>query len=169
MKTDLRAALIGLGNILLKDERIGVHVVNTIGERYSFSPDIEIIDGGTLGLNLLPAFEEFDRILIVDAVNFGREPGYIGILENDEIPAIIFPKISVHHIGLADLLSVAKLKGIMPSQLCLIGMQPCNDDFCFGLEMSDIVNANIEKLIELTLQKLQEWGIESVLQSPSAA
>ncbi len=158
-----KVALIGLGNVLLRDERIGVHVVTTIRGRYCFLPEIEIVDGGTLGLNLLPFFEEFERILIVDAVNFGREPGHIGILENDEIPAIIFPKISVHHIGLADLLSVAKLKGAMPSELCLVGMQPCEDDFCFGLEMSEIVNANIEKMIELTMRKLKEWGIEARL------
>lgn len=162
----MKVGLIGLGNVLLKDERIGVHVVNTIRERYSCSPELEIVDGGTLGLNLLPMFEEFDKILLLDAVNFGKEPGYIGILEDDEIPAIIFPKISVHHIGLADLLSVAKLKGVMPSKLCLIGMQPSAMDFSFGLEMSDIVNANIDKMVDVTVEKLKEWKIECVLQSP---
>jgi hydrogenase maturation protease len=161
----LAVALIGLGNILLGDDSFGVNVVNTIRERYACPPGFEIIDGGTLGLNLLPAFEEFEKILLVDAVNFSREPGYIGILEDDEIPAVIFPKVSVHHIGLADLLSVAKLKGVMPSSICLIGIQPCADDFSFCLDMSDVVNANIEKTIDLTLQKLKEWNIECVLQS----
>ncbi len=156
----------GLGNALLKDERIGVYVVNTIKERYSCPPELEIVDGGTLGLDLLPLFEQYNRILIVDAVNFGREPGYIGVLEDDQIPAVIFSKLSVHQIGLADLISVARLKGITPSKLCVIGMQPSAVEFAFGLEMSDVINANIHKVIDLTIDKLKEWNIECVLRSP---
>ncbi|HMK55088.1 MAG TPA: HyaD/HybD family hydrogenase maturation endopeptidase [Dissulfurispiraceae bacterium] len=158
--------LLGLGNILMKDERLGVYVVNTVKERYDCPSDLEIIDGGTLGLDLLPLFEQYDRIVIVDAVNFGREPGYIGILEDDQIPAVIFSKLSVHQIGLADLVSAARLKGIMPSKLCVIGMQPSSVDFSFGLEMSDVVNANIEKLIDVTIDKLKELELECVLRSP---
>jgi hydrogenase maturation protease len=166
MVINLSTLLLGLGNVLLKDERLGVYVVKTIKERYSCVPEIDIIDGGTLGLDLLPMFEQYSRVLIVDAVNFGREPGYIGILEDDQIPAVLFSKLSVHQIGLADLLSVAKLKGVMPSKVCLIGMQPDSIDFAFGLEMSDVINANIEKVIDLTIDKLKEWKIECALQSP---
>ena len=145
MVINLSTVLLGLGNVLMKDERLGVHVVNTIRERYDCPPELEIVDGGTLGLDLLPLFEQFDRMVIVDAVNFGREPGYIGVLEDDQIPAVLFSKLSVHQIGLADLISVAKLKGVMPAKVCLIGMQPSPDDFTLGVEMSDIVNENIEK------------------------
>ncbi|MGO9378921.1 MAG: HyaD/HybD family hydrogenase maturation endopeptidase [Dissulfurispiraceae bacterium] len=158
--------LLGLGNVLMKDERLGVHVAKTIKERYDCLPELEIIDGGTLGLDLLPLFEQFDRMVIVDAVNFGREPGYIGVLEDEQIPAVIFSKLSVHQIGLADLLSVAKLKGVMPSKVCLIGMQPTAVEFALGLEMSDVINANIDKMIEVTINKLKELKIECVLRSP---
>jgi hydrogenase maturation protease len=150
----------------MKDERLGVHVVNTIKEGYDCPPELEIIDGGTLGLELLPLFEKFDRVVIVDAVNFGREPGYIGVLEDDQIPAVIFSKLSVHQIGLADLISVAKLKGVMPSKICVIGMQPSSIDFALGLEMSDVVNANIDKVIDATIDKLKELNIECALRSP---
>jgi hydrogenase maturation protease len=162
----LSTLLLGLGNVLMKDERLGVHVVNTIREKFDCPPELEIIDGGTLGLDLLPLFERFDRIVIVDAVNFGREPGYIGVLEDDQIPAVIFSKLSVHQIGLADLISVAKLKGVMPSKVCVIGMQPSSIDFTLGLEMSDVVNANIDKVIDVTIDKLKEWKIECALRSP---
>jgi len=150
----------------MKDERLGVHVVNTIKERYDCPPELEIVDGGTLGLDLLPLFEQFDRVVIADAVNFGREPGYIGVLEDDQIPAVIFSKLSVHQIGLADLISVAKLKGVMPSKICVVGMQPSSIDFALGLEMSDVVNANIDKVIDVTIDKLKEWKIECALRSP---
>ena len=158
--------LLGLGNVLMRDERLGVHVVNTIRERYDCPPELEIVDGGTLGLDLLPLFEQFERVVIVDAVNFGREPGYIGVLEDDQIPAVIFSKLSVHQIGLADLISVAKLKGCMPAKVCVIGMQPSSIDFSLGLEMSDVVNANIERAIDVTIDKLKELNVECALRSP---
>jgi hydrogenase maturation protease len=159
MGINLSTVLLGLGNVLMKDERLGVHVVNTIRERYDCPSELEIVDGGTLGLDLLPLFEQYDRMVIVDAVNFGREPGYIGVLEDDQIPAVIFSKLSVHQIGLADLITVAKLKGVMPSKLCLIGMQPSACDFSLGLNMSDVVSLNIDEIITTTVNKLKELNI----------
>jgi len=88
----LKTALLGIGNILLKDEGVGVHVVNAMKESYTFSPEVEIIDGGTLGLDLLPFVEGRERLLIIDAVNFGKAPGYIGVLENEKDPHI--PRMS---------------------------------------------------------------------------
>ncbi len=160
----MTTALIGLGNILLKDEGVGVHVVNTILERYTFSPEVEIIDGGTLGLDLLHFFEGKEKILIIDAVDFRKEPGYIGMLEDDAIPSSLFSKLSVHHIGLSDLLFAAKLKDLTPSKLCLIGIQPQSLEI--GLEMTECVRDRIEDVIALTIKKLKEWNIECVLQSP---
>ena len=157
-------ALIGLGNILLKDEGVGVHAVNAIRGRYTFSPEVEIIDGGTLGLDLLHFFEGKDRILLIDAVDFRKEPGYIGMLEDNAIPSSLFAKLSVHHIGLSDLLFAAQLKDLTPSKLCLIGIQPQSLEV--GLEMTDCIRDRIEDLIALTIKKMKEWNIECVLQSP---
>ena len=112
--------VIGLGNILLTDEGVGVHAVNAIREKYRFSPEVEIIDGGTLGLDLLPYFEGRDSVLLIDAVDFGKEPGYIGILDNDAIPSVLLSKISVHHVGLSDVLFAAKLMDITPPTIRLI-------------------------------------------------
>ncbi|KAF0178215.1 MAG: hydrogenase 1 maturation protease [Nitrospirae bacterium] len=159
-------ALIGIGNVLLQDERVGVHVVETIRERFSFSPEIEILDGGTLGLDLLPTIERLEKVLFVDAVNFGKEPGYIGMLEDDEIPAVLYVKLSVHHVGLADLLSVAKLTGVIPKKVCLLGIQPQDSAFAFGLELSEHVRDKIDILIDQVISKLQEWNVQCVLRSP---
>ncbi len=164
MRLALTAALIGLGNILLKDEGIGVHVVNTIRERYSFSPEVEIIDGGTLGLDLLHFFEGKEKILIIDAVDFRKEPGHVGVIENDAIPSALFSKLSVHHIGLSDLLFAAKLKDLTPPQLCLIGVQPESLDV--GLDLTDCVRGKVDEVIVLIIAKLKEWNIECVSQSP---
>ena len=150
-------ALIGVGNILLRDEGAGVHVINAIKKRYTFSPEVEIVDGGTMGLDLLPIIEGKDKVLIIDAVDFGKEPGYIGIIENDAIPFVLNTKLSVHHINLSDVLFALKLIGRFPSEICLIGIQPQSIDV--GLNMTDGINDKIDKLIEEALIRLKRWGV----------
>jgi len=79
--------------------------------------EIDIIDGGTTGMDLLPYFEDNDRLIIVDAVNFDQDPGFIGIIENDTILQQINSKLSLHHLGLADVLSSAQLLDIKPDEI----------------------------------------------------
>lgn len=160
----MTTAVLGLGNILLRDEGVGVRVVDTIRERYSFSPEVEIIDGGTLGLDLLPLIEGKEKVLIIDAVDFGKEPGYTSILEGDQIPSVLAAKLSVHSIGLSDVLFAAKLLEITPPRLRLLGIQPQSLEV--GLDMTDCINDKIDSLVDLAIRTLQEWNIECVLRSP---
>lgn len=156
-------ALLGLGNILLKDEGVGVHAVNKLKKDWFFSPDIEIIDGGTLGLDLLAYFEKYSKILIIDAADFGKEPGYIQVLDSGEINKSFAKKLSVHNIGLADILVACELMGIKLGEIKIIGIQPCAMDF--GLQMTDEINAKMPNLIQLAIKNLQEWGVECALPS----
>lgn len=150
--------VLGIGNILLRDDGVGVHVVREIQKRFVFDPEIDIIDGGTKGLDLLPLFEKRRRVLIVDAVDFGKEPGYISVLNNRQIPAILHSKLSVHHIGLGEVLLASDMLGIMPEEICLIGIQP--GDLNTGVEMSIAVSTKIEELIFLVTDKLRQWNIK---------
>lgn len=159
----MKIALIGLGNILLKDEGVGVHAANTIKQRYAFSPNVEIIDGGTMGLDLLSIFEGLDKVLIVDAVDFGKDPGYIRIIENDDIPSVLNSKLSVHHISLPDVLFAAKLMDVSPPEVCLIGIQPESLDV--GLDMTDRISSKLDELMEMIIKKLKEWGVKCALLS----
>jgi len=160
----LSILVIGLGNILLTDEGIGVHVVNTMKERYTFSPEPEILDGGTLGLDLLHFLEGKDKILLIDAVDFRKEPAHIGVLEDDNIPSQLFTKLSVHHIGLSDLLFAAKLLDMKPSKIRLIGIQPQSLEL--GLTMTEPIRAIMEDVIDLAVKSLEEWKVACVLRSP---
>lgn len=153
-----RIVLIGIGNILLRDEGVGVHVINAIKKRYTFSPGVEIVDGGTMGLDLLPLIEGRDKVLIVDAVDFKKEPGYIGVLERDDIPSVLDSKLSVHHINLSDVLFALKIMESMPEEICLIGIQPKSLDV--GVGLTDEINVNIDILIERILERLKVWGIK---------
>lgn len=152
-----KIALIGIGNILLRDEGVGVHVINAIKERYTFSPEVEIVDGGTMGLDLITIIENKDKVLIIDAVDFGKESGYIGMLENEKIPTVLDPKLSAHHINLSDCLFALKLIDSIPSEICLIGIQPESIDI--GVDMSYCIADKIDILIGMALKKLEDWGI----------
>ena len=153
-----RISVLGLGNILLTDEGVGVHAVNAIKEKYTFSPEIELIDGGTMGLDLLPIFQTQDKILIIDAVDFRKEPGHVGTLEGSKIPSVLNSKLSVHHIGLSDLLFAAKLTRTTPPEIFLVGIQP--KSFDVSLEMTDEIRTRLDDIIELALQKLREWDVK---------
>jgi hydrogenase maturation protease len=156
----MKVAVLGVGNILLKDEGIGVRAVEVLRERYTFPESVELIDGGTMGLDLLPFIEGKERILILDAVNVEKPPGTLVTIEGDDIPKFLSMKLSVHQIGLPDMLSAAKFMDIMPNDLCLIGMQPKTMETGYGL--SDDIEDKIDILIERALEKLDEWGVKPV-------
>lgn len=160
MESNLRIAVLGIGNLLLSDDGVGVHVIKKLQEEYEFPDSVELIDGGTKGLDLLPLFEGKDKILIVDAANFRKEPGTIDTVEGDKIPAFLSSKLSVHQIGLPDTLFAAKLMDITPAEMSLIGIQPKSMET--GIELSEEIKDRMEQLINKVLEKLNEWGVEGI-------
>ena len=159
----MNIAVFGIGNLLLSDDGVGVHVLHRLIKEYEFPDHVEFIDGGTKGLDLLPLFENRDKVLIIDAANFKKEPGTIDIVEGDKIPAFLSTKLSVHQIGLPDTLFAAKLMEITPPEMCLIGIQPKSMDT--ATELSEVVSSQMDSLIEKVLQKLEAWGVEAVPKS----
>ncbi len=154
----MKTLVLGLGNILLSDEGVGVHVVRLLRERYQFPQEVEILDGGTLGLDLLPYVEDADRLLMVDAVQMDAPPGTVARLEGEEVPAALSLKYSPHQMGVSDLLAAARLMGRYPAELILWGIQPASLDV--GLELSPAVAAQVETVIQNVLAELQRWGIQ---------
>ena len=151
-------AVFGIGNILLSDDGVGVHTLNRLKEDYDLPGYVELIDGGTKGLDLLPLLEDRDKVMIIDAANFKKKPGTIGTVEGDKIPAFLSTKLSVHQIGLPDMLFAAKLMNIMPPEICLIGIQP--ESMATSIEMSEVVSKGMEPLLEKVIERLKEWGVE---------
>jgi hydrogenase maturation protease len=154
-----KTLVLGLGNILLGDEGVGVRVVERLQELYEFPQEVQVLDGGTLALDLLPYVEDADRLLVIDALEMSAEPGTTARLEGDEVPAFLSVKISPHQMGLADLLAAARLRGLYPEELVLWGVQPGVLDV--GLKLSPPVAAQVEVLVEKTLAELRQWGIGS--------
>ena len=160
----MKITLLGLGGILMRDDGVGVHAVKAVQERFHVPPELDIVDGGTAGLDLLPFIEGRDRVLFVDAVDFGKEPGFVGELMNDDIPAFFGKdKGSLHHLGLADVLATARLLNILPEEICLIGIQPQSIEM--GLELTEVLQGKFDLLVALIIDKLRDWDVYLVPQS----
>ncbi len=155
----MNIAVFGIGNILLSDDGVGVHALNRLTDEYDFPEDVEFIDGGTKGLDLLPLFENRDKVLILDAANFKKEPGTIDTIIGDKIPAFLSMKLSVHHIGIPDMLFAAKLMEIMPAEIRLIGIQPESMETSVGL--SEALSNKMNEFLNTILQQLKSWGVEA--------
>jgi hydrogenase maturation protease len=141
----------------MSDDGAGVKVIQLLAENYRFPPDVTVLDGGTLGLDLLPRLEGIDRLLIVDAVETGNAPGSLIRLSGEEIPIIMETKLSPHQMGLKDLIAVSILQGVKPPEMVLLGVQPeCIE---LGLDLSPSVEAQLDELVQRVLQELGTWGI----------
>jgi hydrogenase maturation protease len=157
-----KIAVMGVGNILMQDEGIGVHTIKNL-EKYIFHPHIDLIDGGNMGMDLLPFFDEYDKMIIVDAVDFEKKPGFIDTIENSDILALFTTKMSLHHLGLKDVLSYAKLLDQTPEDLCLVGIQP--EKMEMEMQLSATINSQLDKMTNLVLQKLETWQVSASLKS----
>ena len=150
-------AVVGIGNILLSDDGVGVLVLNELKSRYEKLPgNVELIDGGTMGLDLLPFIEGKARVIFIDAVDFKAEPGTVGELNNSEIPHYFSSKLSVHQIALPDMIAAGQLLGTIPEEMCLIGIQPETIETGYGL--SPEIQRQVDTLIEKVINKLNDWG-----------
>ena len=142
----------------MQDDGVGVRIVETLKERYRFEPQVDLLDGGTAGLDLLSVIEGYESVLFVDAVDAGKPPGSIVIIEGDAIPSFLSAQGSVHHVGLADLLFAARMTGFLPPEICLVGIQPESVDI--GLEMTDTLKRRLDLLVATVVKRLQKWGIK---------
>ena len=131
--------MLGLGNLLLGDEEFGIHALQYIQDRVGAEFSVEWVDGGVLGLNLLPLVEECSHLLVLDAIDAGKTGGAIVEMVNDEIPLYKGMKLSEHRVGFQEVLAVAKFRGCYPAHLHLIGVQTV--DLSPGIELSLAVKA----------------------------
>jgi hydrogenase maturation protease len=161
-----RILVLGLGNVLLGDEGIGVWVVDSLQRRFEFPESVTVLEGGTLGLDLLPWLEGVERLLVIDAVKFGGEPGQLVRLEGDAVSRVLNVKLSPHQIGVHDLLAAARLTGREPPFVVLWGMEPQRLDP--GTGFSPNVEQALPQLVAEVLEELRRWGVRGDPQASAA-
>ncbi len=149
--------LLGIGNILWADEGFGPRCVEHFHRIYRDRPDVEVVDGGTLGLYLTNYITSAKRLLVLDCVDFKEKPGFMKVLREDELQVWSSTKISQHQTGFNDMLATAMLLGHEFEKITVIGVQPdVLDDYGGGL--TPTLQAVLPKAVELAAAELADWG-----------
>jgi hydrogenase maturation protease len=150
--------VLGIGNVLLGDDGVGVRVVTELARLVeqggaTVSPDTRLVDGGTLGRDLLPLVRGAAALIVVDAAELDAVPGTVHVLRDEEIGQGHSPG-AIDRGGLLDLLIAATIAGDLPDRLALVGVEP--DTITTGLALSPSVEAAVPRAIGLVLGEL-EW------------
>lgn len=151
--------VLGIGNVLWADEGFGVRCAERLHERWDLGDDARVMDGGTQGLYLVPYVTESERVLVFDAIDFGDEPGQMRIVRDDEVPRLVGAHaMSLHQVGLEDVLAAAQLLDKAPRCITLVGVQPfLLDDYGGGLTPE--ISHCVDEAIALALAELTAWGL----------
>ena len=155
---DERIVVLGIGNVLWADEGFGVRCVEALQAGWDFAPHVQLIDGGTQGLYLIPQVTAARRLLILDAVDYGLAPGTLELVENDQVPRFLgAKKMSLHQTGFQEVLMLAELTGRYPDEVLLIGCQPEQlEDY--GGSLRPCVKAALERALTIAVERLAAWG-----------
>lgn len=149
--------ILGIGNPLMTDDGIGVHVARLLATDPDRPADVKCLDGGTLGYLLVGEINATNNLIVVDAAQLDSPPGTVAVFENDDMDRFLntHPNRSVHEVGLADLMTMALLSDRWPERRALIAVQPC--DASWGTELSAEVAHSVPKLCEKTWGLLASW------------
>lgn len=148
--------IIGIGNLLLMDEGIGIHAVNEL-MKYKLPENIEIFDGGTAGFKLLELMNEADRVIFIDAVDNGKKPGTIISFKGDAIYSS-YRKIrySLHETDLSEVIKMATLLDYLP-EIRIIGIQP--KTVKYGMELSMELKNAIPEIVKKVFNEIGNCSV----------
>jgi hydrogenase maturation protease len=151
------ALVLGIGNILLKDEGVGVHVIKNMAQSAERGDPalqgIDIVDGGTFGPNLIDVIAHRRKVVIVDAVQAEGEPGTVLRFGPEDLAARTEAGVSLHQVGLPETLIMAERLGCAPRDVTIFGVIP--QDISPGLELTEAVEAAVPKVVELIKAELR--------------
>ena len=148
-----KTLILGVGNLLMSDDGVGVHVIQRLTASHVLPDEVQAVDGGTCGLDLLQYFDGVQHLIVVDAANLSQPPGSIQRMVGEQVPAFLAQKISPHEINLPELLFSAKLTGLYPKRVVVLGVQPQTIDT--GVDLSPAVAGQMDELVLRIMQEIQ--------------
>jgi hydrogenase maturation protease len=143
--------VLGLGNILLRDEGVGVRVVQAL-ERLTLPPDVEVVDGATGGFALVDVLAHRRKVIVVDAIEAACEPGTVLRLDGDHLAPAGRTPLSLHEVGFVETLAAARQMGLAPAEVVVIGVRP--EVVEWGLELSPALAAGLPRVVAAVLAEL---------------
>ena len=158
MTANKQITVLGIGNILLRDEGFGVRAVEQLLGRYRFPSAVQVLDGGTLGMDLLRFLTGTKRLVVVDAIAGGGPPGTFYRFAGDEVKAYFREKVSLHELGIKDVLAVLEATDRAIEEVVVLGVQPESLDV--GLELTPVVAAALPDTVAAVMKELARWQVE---------
>ena len=159
--------ILGVGNLLMSDEGVGVHAITTLEQRYAFPEGVRCVDGGTSTQELLGDLEDLDHLIVLDAVSAGASPATMIRLEGAAVPQAFTTKLSPHQVGIADLLAMLTFTGHAPKRVVVLGVEP--KVLSLGMELSPEVAACVPELCARVVEELSELGLAPVMRAGGEA
>ena len=159
--------ILGVGNVILRDEGFGVRVAEYLDAHYAFPENVQIVDGGTLGIELTQYVTGTNKLLVIDSINGGAEPGTLFRFHNDDVMDHFQEKISAHEVGIQDVLALLTVTGHKIPDVVVIGAQPY--DLEAGVELSPGLQKLMPQVVEQALKELAAWGIKPQVKENAAA
>jgi hydrogenase maturation protease len=153
--------VLGLGNILLSDEGVGIRALEAIQQDYAWPDTVTLMDGGVMGLEIMPYLESASKVLVLDAVVTQAPPATLVRLADDEIPAVVAMKMSVHQVGFQEALAMCTVRDTLPEAMVLLGVTPQTLEP--GVGLSSGVEAQIPSLVREAVAVLRAWEVEPAL------
>ena len=166
MPTPASVLILGVGNIILSDEAVGVRAVEALEAAYALPPGVQALDGGTSSMEMLDEISNLDLLIVVDALNAGRPQGTLLRLAGDEVPVFFRQKLSPHQIGLSDVMASLEFAGCGPRDMVIIGVEA--ENFSLGLEMTPAIAARVPELVAMVVEELASRGIVLELKRKAA-
>lgn len=154
--------VLALGNPLLGDEGVGPRALSRLSREYRFPESVELVDGGTAGLALVPKLSEANKAVVLDAVRTGQPPGTLVELDGAKLPRRFFGSLSPHQVGFRDIVSAARLMG-GPDEIFLIGVEPMTTELTG--ELSDPVSGVLDALVAAVVRRLESWGVAPTVET----
>lgn len=152
----MRAVVLGIGNTILTDEAAGVRAVEALEKAYAVPSNVQVIDGGTSGMEMIEDLSNLDFLIVIDVVKTGAAPGTVVKIAGDEIPVFFRNKLSPHQIALPDVLASLELLDTMPKEIVVLGVEPISLEL--GMEMTSTVAEKIPELVEMAAAELVARG-----------
>jgi len=162
----LRTVVLGIGNIILSDEGVRVRAAEALQASFEMPEDVEVIDGGTAGMELLEPLSGVDLLVVLDAVKDGRSPGTVIKLSDDEVPVFFRARLSPHQVSICDVLASLEFIGDRPKDMVLIGVEP--DSLELGLEMTPAIAACVPRMVDMAVAELAARGVQLKEKVPCA-
>ena len=152
-----RIMVIGVGNVLMTDEGFGIHVVKRMEQMFEFPKNVEIVDGGVLGVHLLGIISKPDHLIVVDVVRGGGKPGDMYRIEQQDIPVRIRAKNSVHQVDFLEALALLQAMDHQP-EVVVLGVEP-EDIQTLCTDLTETTEKKVGPVIDLVLAELETLGV----------